>query len=141
MAVPSRPLSRSKQVSLLAVALGLWAFVVYIRWIATPDELLFIATTSIDKVAHLAGGLFLAMGLEWRFPRAGLRNLIFILLGVTLAWEALEFFFDVDTQFFYYNAFDLWLLDSIGDELAAFLGGYGHWVFLWDRPGAARRTG
>lgn len=129
----SQPLSTTKQVLLLAITLGLWAFVVYIRFFATPAQLLWIGLTGIDKLAHLAGGLFIALGFEWWFPRTRLGQLASLIVAVAVGWEGLEFFFDVETQYFYYNSQDLWRLDTIGDLLAAFLGGYGYWVFFWKR--------
>ena len=125
-----------KQVLLFFLAIGLWGFILYIRWFATTAELLFIGTTGIDKMAHLAGGVFIAAFAEWRLKRLNLARLAFLLLGIAIGWEVLEFLFDAETKFFYGYAPDLWRLDSSGDILAAILGGYGYWVFLMDRSGS-----
>lgn len=120
----------AKEVFLLALALGLWAFFVYVRWVATREELLFISRTEIDLVAHIAGGLFLGGLLEWRRRRSTTVELALFVAVIAFGWETIELFFDPAMQFFYANAFDLWLLDSLGDIAAAALGGYGYWVFL-----------
>ena len=126
-------LSTIKQLILLVLALGLWVFVVYIRWFATPSALLFIGATQLDKLAHFSGGVFLALAAEWRLSRMPLVAFLGVVFAFTVGWEAVELFFDPGTRFFYANAPDLWLLDSIGDIVAAFLGGYGYWVFLMNR--------
>ena len=126
-------LNRPKQFCLLVLALGLWAFFVYVRWFATRAELLFISGTEIDLLAHVAGGVFLAGVFEWWWRRPKLAILLVLVAGIAAGWELIELFFDPAMQFFYANAYDLWLLDSIGDVWGAFLGGYGYWVFYADR--------
>ncbi len=126
-------LNRPKQFCLLALALGLWAFFVYVRWFATRAELLFISATEIDLLAHVAGGVFLAGVFEWWGRRPKLAILLVLVAGIAAGWELIELFFDPAMQFFYANAYDLWLLDSIGDVWGAFLGSYGYWVFLRNR--------
>ena len=133
-------LSISKQITLLIVALGLWAFIVYIRFVAEPTALLFISAVHLDKAAHIAGGLFIAIGLEWRFRRARRAHRAAVAFGVAVAWEALELLFDADTKFFYANAPDLWRLDTIGDIVAGVLGAYGYRVFAWDRAKTPERA-
>ena len=125
--------SAAKQVFILTLALGLWGFIIYIRWFATPAELRFIGTVGIDKIAHIAGGVFIAALAEWRLKRANFSRLALLLLGITISWEVLEFLFDAETKFFYNYAPNLWMLDSSGDIIAAILGGYGYWVFLRNR--------
>ena len=128
-------LSGKKQLALLILALGAWAFIIYIRWMATPDALLFIGAKQLDKLAHLAGGIFIALAIEWRLGRMPLTVFAMAMLAATIGWEAMEFFFDTDTRFFYANAPDLWRLDASGDVVAAFRGGYGYWVFGTGRLG------
>lgn len=129
-------LKRSKQLLLFALALGLWIFFVYVRWFATRAELLFISGSELDMLAHVAGGTFLAGVLEWWRRRPTLVQLMTVVAGIAVAWELIELFFDPAMQFFYANAYTLWLLDSIGDVFAAYLGSYGYWVFLMDRSGS-----
>ncbi len=137
--VAENRLNVPKQLALLGLGLGLWAFIVYIRWIATPEALLFITASQLDKLAHLSGGIFLALAAEWRFSRAPLAAFLAAVFTLTVGWEALEFFFDSGTRFFYANAPDLWRLDSSGDIVAAYLGGYGYWVFLMNRNGSSTK--
>lgn len=128
-ALPVNRFGTGKQLLLLALTLGLWAFIIYIRLLAPPDVLLFIGAIELDTVAHLAGGVFLGLLAEWRMPRLRLWQFIPLVLLPAAAWEVLEYVFDAETRFFYATAFDLWRLDSAGDIVAAFLGGYGYWVF------------
>lgn len=132
----SQRFGTAKQILLLALAIGLWGFIIYIRWFAAPATLLFLGATQIDKIAHFSGGIFIAMLAEWKLKRANLPLFIFALVGIAISWEVLEFFFDAETKFFYGHAPDLWRLDSSGDILAAILGGYGHWAFLMNRNGS-----
>ena len=146
-------LSTRKQLFLLFLSLGLWAFVAYIRWFASREELLFISAIQLDKVAHLAGGMLIAAVHEWwsrwlacsprwssgeagrtgrpacRTGRPALRQLALLLGGAAIGWELIEFFFDPETIFFYTLSPGLWTLDSLGDITAAALGAYGYWVF------------
>ncbi len=122
--------SMPRQALLLSLTLGLWAFVVYIRFIASPATLLFIGASQFDKIAHIAGGMFIGALVEWRIRRARTSHLAVAVLAAAVIWETLEYLFDADVSFFYNNAFNLWLLDSLGDIVAAALGGYGYWVFF-----------
>ena len=125
--------SITKQTSLLLIALGFFAFVIYIDWFAAPPTLRFFGETQIDKVAHLLGGVLLALVVEWRFRKPRLVHFLLPLAIIAVGWEILEFFFDSETMFFYSISPNVWVLDSIGDIVAAFLGGYGYWVFLFRR--------
>lgn len=133
LSLASNNLKRSRQLLLLVLALGLWAFFIYVRWFATKEELLFISGRELDLLAHVAGGVFLAGVFEWWRRRPKLAFLLVFVAGVAVGWELIELFFDPAMQFFYANAYDLWLLDSIGDVWGAFLGSYGYWVFLRNR--------
>lgn len=123
--------STGRQIFLFALALGLWAFLVFIRWFATREQLYFISATELDTVAHLAGGVFLVLILEWRTNWVSLPWLLAFIAVITVGWEVLELLFDAEMGFLFQSAFDFWLLDSLGDIVAAFLGGYGYWVFAF----------
>lgn len=124
----------TRQLLLLGLSIGLWAFIIYIRWVATREDILFIVRWQIDKVAHLGGGLFLALVWEWKLGRRFLPAFLVLFFAATVGWEVIELLFDAQTQEFYALTPDLWWLDSAGDVAAALLGGYGYWVFLMDRP-------
>lgn len=133
-----------KQLLLAALALGLLAFIIFIEFIATKAQLRFIGANHLDKIAHLSGGVFLAVLFEWlaphqRFARHLDRLLLLILFIAVLAviWEGYEFFFDADTAYFFHYLPDLWRLDASGDIIAAFLGGYAYWVFGFQRDSDA----
>ena len=128
-------LSTTKQVLLLLLTLGLWGFILYIGYFASPIELKFIGAKNIDKIAHLAGGVFLALLYEQHFSKRSLASLVIGLAFVTIGWEAFEYWFDVETRFFAELSPELWRLDSAGDIVAGLLGGYG-----WRVCGMARRT-
>lgn len=125
--------STTKQLFLLILSLGLWAFVVYIRWFASREELLFISAIQLDKIAHLAGGMLIAAVYEWWSRRPAPWQLALLLVGAAIGWELIEFFLDPETIFFYTLSPGLWALDSIGDITAAVLGAYGYWVFVMNR--------
>lgn len=117
------------------LGLALAAFTVYVQWFAPVDTLRTLGATQIDKLAHIAGGLFVALLVERRYPHI-LRNLprfLAFLALVTVSWEAFEFFLDAKTRFFYETYPLLWRLDSAGDVIAAFLGAYGYRVFFAER--------
>lgn len=126
---------RWKQQLLVFIGLALAVFTAYIQWFAPVDTLRTLGATQIDKLAHIAGGLFIALLVEWRYPNL-LRDLprfLAFLALVIISWEAFEFFFDAKTRFFYDTYPLLWRLDAAGDITAGFLGAYGYRVF------AARR--
>ena len=128
-------LSGTKKAFLLTLALGLLAFIIFIEFIATKSQLRFIGANNLDKVAHLAGGVFLAALFEWLAPRR-LARVAFLVVFIAVpaaTWEAYEFFFDADTAYFYHFLPGLWRLDAAGDIVAAFLGGYLYWVFGFHR--------
>lgn len=122
-----------KQVLLALFALGLLLFIIFIEFIAAKSQLRFIGAHHIDKMAHIAGGVFLAGLFEWLAPRRSLMLLVVLIATAAVTWEGYEFFFDEDTAYFYRSFPDLWRLDAAGDIIAAFLGGYGYWVFLRSR--------
>lgn len=117
---------------LFATTIALWAFVIFVSWIASKETLVFIGTYHIDKIFHGIGGLFIALAFEWLSPRKTLVRLLVVLFVIILSWEAIEFFFDPKMQAFYQNAYTLWLLDTSGDITAAALTCYSYWVF-WRR--------
>ena len=126
-------LPKAKQNFLAIIAVGFLAFVVYIHWFAAREQLLFISSIQLDKVAHFFGGVFAALVFEWRFRRPAVWQLAVLLLGVTVGWEIIEFFVDSETALFYRLSPDLWVLDSLGDITAAVLGAYGYWTFAMKR--------
>lgn len=125
-------LSLLKQLLLAALTTGLFSFIVFIEFIATRAQLRFIGANHLDKIAHLSGGMFLGALFEWLAPRrlARLPFLILVIAVTATVWEGYEFFFDADTAYFYHYLPDLWRFDAAGDIVAAFLGGYGYWVFF-----------
>ncbi len=136
MAVLSLAVNRialAKQVLLAALAIGLLSFIVFIEFAATEAQLRFIGANNLDKIAHVAGGVFLGLAFEWLSPRRSLPLLVLCIGALAISWEAYEFFFRPDTAYFYHYAPDLWRLDTAGDIVAAYLGGYGYWIFLGDR--------
>ncbi|OHA09227.1 MAG: hypothetical protein A3B37_03360 [Candidatus Sungbacteria bacterium RIFCSPLOWO2_01_FULL_59_16] len=133
-------MSAPKQYVLLALALGLFAFVVFIEFFATREHLRFIGAVQLDKAAHLTGGLFLAMLAEWRLPRLALGRFLVAFAAVALGWEVLEFFFDPETRFFYAAFPNLWVLDAAGDIAAALLGACGYRAFFRSRNANAGRA-
>ena len=126
-------LNRFKRFMLVALALGLLAFVLYIKFIATTAELRFIGANNLDKIPHFVGGALLALLYEGAVGRKRLAVFLGLVALATIGWEAFEFLFDSDTQYFYRLNPDLWRLDAAGDIAAAFLGGYGYWVFAMRR--------
>ncbi len=129
-------LSAPKQLALLLISLALLGFIIYIDWIASFEELRSIGALHIDKLAHLLGGIFIALIYEWRFGNPlRLSRLLALLFGLTIGWEVLEYLFDAETRFFVATYPDLWRLDSAGDVVAALLGSYGYWVFAVHRSG------
>ncbi len=126
-------LSTTKQFFLFAVALLLWAFIIYISWLAPAETLRFIGQTHIDKIAHLVGGIFITLVYEWSSGSPKLYRLLILLFGLAIGWEFLEYLFDTETRFFFSAYPDLWRLDSVGDVVAALLGSYGYFVFAMRR--------
>ncbi len=118
-----------KQILLAALTVGLLSFIIFIEFIATKSQLRFIGANHLDKIAHLTGGVFLAMLFEWLAPRRYLPLLLLFISVAAVTWEGYEFFFDADTAYFYRHLPDLWRLDMAGDIAAAYLGGYSYWVF------------
>ena len=134
-----------RRVLLVGLALGLFTFLAFIEFIATTEQLKFIGAHNLDKVAHLSGGLFLALLFDavsrprgasfagWAGRPLGLAWLLTLIGVAAVTWEGYEFFFDADTAYFYHYFPGLWRLDAAGDIVAAFLGGYGYWVFFRSR--------
>ena len=126
-------LAPAKQIFLTSVSLLLWAFISYINWFASFEELRFIGAVHIDKLAHLLGGIFIALVYEWSSGSPKLYCLLILLFGLALGWEFLEYTFDAETRFFFETYPDLWRLDSLGDITSALLGSYGYFVFGMNR--------
>ena len=145
-----------RRVLLVGLALGLFTFLAFIEFIATTEQLKFIGAHNLDKVAHLSGGLFLALLFDavsrprgaslaswtsrlkasfagWAGRPLGLAWLLTLIGVAAVTWEGYEFFFDADTAYFYHYFPGLWRLDAAGDIVAAFLGGYGYWAFFRSR--------
>ena len=111
----------------------------YTFFFATTSELRALGAYQIDKIAHLLGGMLITGTYEWLFSARRAVKPMAILLLIAVSWEVFEFLFP-DTRAFYALAPDLWRLDTIGDILAAALGGYGYWVFAADRKPKAVET-
>lgn len=106
------------------------AYFIYTQFFATDDVRLFLGVWNIDKLFHIAGGIVLALFLEWVFPRRILPYLILLVAAAASAWEVLEYILLPNVAYFAHHSPELWRLDTIGDIVAAFLGAYGYWVFL-----------
>lgn len=119
-------LSRGKRYLLIGLSLGLLAFVVYVEAFATRDALRFIGRNQLDKLAHLGGGLFIAIIADWRFRRslAPAKRFFAYVAAIAVGWEVFEFLFDQNTQAFFREFPGLWFLDSLGDVLAGFFAAY-----------------
>lgn len=122
-------LSPVQQALLALLAGGLLVFVVYTEFFAPKPQLRFIGSYHLDKIAHIAGGMLIAGVFEWLAPRRHLVLLMLLVAAAAVGWEGYEFFFDPDMAYFYRYLPDLWRLDTAGDIVAAFLGGYGYWTF------------
>lgn len=105
----------------------------YVQRFATPSTLTFIGVWNIDKLFHIAGGIFIAIFFEWRMKSRLLLNLLVLVGCIATSWELFEIAFLPDVQFFYRHAFELWRLDTAGDITSAFLGAYSYWVLAFDR--------
>lgn len=124
-----------KRIVFGALAFGTLSFMVFAKFYATTAQLRFIGGHNLDKLAHISGGAFLAMFYEWRKERPILWQFLLLVLAISVGWEAYEYFFDAETIYFRTHMPDLWRLDTAGDITAAFLGGYGYWVFFRHRKG------
>lgn len=111
---------------LVGLSLGLLAFAIYIQAFATRDALRFIGRNQLDKIAHLAGGLFIAMIADLRLSRslAPAGRFFAYIAAITVGWEIFEFLFDPNTQAFFREFPRIWFLDSLGDVLAGFFAAY-----------------
>jgi len=119
-------LSPGKRYLLVGLSLCLLAFAIYVQAFASREELRFIGRNQLDKLAHIGGGLFIAIIADWRLRRfLGTAGVFFAYVAlVTVGWEVFEFLFDVNTQAFFREFPQLWFLDSLGDVIAAFLAAY-----------------
>ena len=125
--------SITKRILYVLLPLGLIAFQAYVEFFAPKAHLKFIGSNHLDKIPHFAAGLFLALAFGLQVAKPRLWKLLLLLAAVTLAWETYEFYFDPDMAYFYSRFPDLWRFDMAGDVTAAFLGGYGYWVFFRNR--------
>ena len=131
MALPSlSTLDKGKQHAIFWLAIGLLIFGIYAWFIASTDAKRFMGAYNIDKIAHFGGGIFLVLMAEWLYPTLRPVGFLAYFLMLTIGWEALEFFFHPDTQYFYQYFPDLWLIDSSGDIFLALLGSAGYWKYF-----------
>lgn len=126
-------MSIPKQIFIACVAVALLVFSVYVQFAAAADSLRLIGLWHIDKIAHIAGGIFIAVVAELRLRRRILWQILIAMAAVAVGWEIFEFFLDPRTRDFYFYAPDLWRLDTAGDLTADALGFYGYWVFILDK--------
>lgn len=126
-------MSVPKQIFLAGVATALLAFSVYVQFAAAADSLRLIGSWHIDKIAHIAGGVFIAAVAELRLRRRILWQILIAMTAIAVGWEVFEFLLDPRTWYFYLYAPDLWRLDTAGDLAADMLGFYGYWVFAASR--------
>lgn len=119
-------LSARKRYLLIGLSVGLLLFAWYVQGFATREALRFIGRNQLDKLAHLGGGLFIAIIADWRLRRflgAPLTFFAYVAL-ITVGWEVFEFLVDINTQAFFREFPKLWFLDSLGDIIAAFFAAY-----------------
>lgn len=133
-------MTAAKKIFLATLAVSLLAFVIFIEFVATKAQLKFIGAHHLDKIAHFSGGLFLSALAETMTRPVRLVRLLVIIGAAAVGWEAFEFLFDQDVSYFFAVSPDLWRLDTLGDITAAFLGGYGWWVFGRERKPGVMKT-
>ena len=126
--------SKNKKVLVLVLAVFLVVFYAFVKFFATFEVLQFIGFYNIDKLAHIAGGMLIALLFEWLSPRKSLLLLVTLLGVVAVSWEIMEALFDPAVIYFYHHSPDLWRLDTAGDITAGLLGAYSYWIL------AARRN-
>ncbi len=114
------------------------SFYIYVQYFAIREAKVFLGVWNIDKFFHMIGGTALALFLEWLFPKRTLLYLIFLVGIMGGAWEVFEVMFLPDVTYFANHSPDLWRFDVVGDIVAAFLGGYGYWVFFQKRADLSR---
>lgn len=129
-----RSKSITKRVLSILLPFGLIAFQTFVWFFATKHQLKVIGSYHLDKIPHVLGGIFLALVYELQVSRPRLWQLVLFIAAAAGVWESYEFFFTADAAYFYSRFPDLWRLDTAGDIVAAFLGGYGYWVFGRKRP-------
>ena len=119
-------LNSRKRYLLIGLSLGLLVFAIYVQAFASREALRFIGWNQLDKLAHIGGGLFIAIIADWRLRRfLGTARRVFAYVAlITVGWEVFEFVLDPNTREFFREFPKIWFLDSLGDIIVAFLAAY-----------------
>ncbi len=125
--------NRKKKFLFFCLAVLLVSFFIYVQLFATRGAKVFLGVWNVDKLFHIMGGILLAIAFEWFSPRRVLPYLLIFVAALAIGWELLEYIFLPDVAYFAHHSPDLWRIDVEGDIVAAFLGGYGYWVFFRKR--------
>ena len=126
-------ISCQKKILFFCLAILMAVFFLYVQLFATRDALMFIGVWNIDKLVHIAAGVFIAIFFEWIAPRKRLSYLLLLVGCIAVTWEIFEITFLPDVIYFHQHSPDLWRLDTAGDITAGFLGAYSYWVFFRGR--------
>lgn len=114
---------------ILSIGLGTFLACVelYLHFLAPLRIRMQVEAVHLDKVLHIAGGIFLASVLEWRVRRLSFWDVLGIVLVLSLAWKAFEFYVDPTTHHYILTHLTAWTLDLIGDCAATILGSLLYW--------------
>lgn len=119
-------------VFLIIVFASMAAWEIYVDFFASRAAIVIITIYQLDKLAHLAGGAFIAGFVLLIFDQSRTRTIFLATTIGALLWEAFELVLDPKVIYFFEKERNLWLQDSSGD-LAAGLLGAALFYILWRR--------
>ena len=117
----------------LAIAfVSMAAWEIYVDFFASRAAIVIITIYQLDKLAHLAGGAFIAGFVLLILDQSRARTILLATVIGALLWEAFELVLDPKVIYLFEKERSLWLQDSLGDLAAGLLGAVLFFV-LWRR--------
>lgn len=113
----------SRWIACTALGAVLGSAAVYLQVFATEGAQQIVSRWQLDKAVHGIGGVWLAMLAGLLLSRCSLLRVLGIVLAVSFAWEAYEFFLDWRTIVIYGRDPVAWAMDTALDTAFALVGG------------------
>lgn len=96
----------------------------YVNFFASQTAIRFITQYQLDKLLHALGGAFIVVIASIFFGQTRFVSMLFIIVAVSIVWEALELLLDPQVVYFFGKSKVLWFEDSVGDFVAAAIGAW-----------------